>query len=116
MQLTEPWIDPTTCGMTEMLDARAFHLVFLMNSSTDKFDLVSAEELVKAHSRDTTNHTTNMFVISVEKNDIEGVSADGRVQTQAIPRTQIMVDAVFVDLDDMISKQKETFQKYFEFV
>lgn len=116
MQLAEPWIDPINCEMEDILDERAFHLVFLMNSSTDKFDLVSADELVKAHSRDTTNHTTNMLAISIEKSDVEGISADGKVQTQAIPRTQIRVDTIFVDMDDMTAKQKEAFATYFEFV
>lgn len=115
MQISEPWIDPITCEMEDILDENEFHLVFLMGDSDDKFHLVTAEELVAAHSTANSPHTTNMVAVSINKRDVNGINEDGKIQTQALPRTKIMVDSVFADLDDMVKSCKEAYQ-HFEFI
>jgi len=115
MQINEPWIDPITCEMEDILDENEFHLVFLMGGDDDKFHLVTAKELVTAHSHEKTPYTTNMVAVSIGKRDIEGINGKGELQTKALPRTKIMVDSVFADLDDMVAKCKEAYG-YFEFI
>ncbi len=116
MKPNTPWIDPTEHGLETQLHPGSFHLVYLMNSRSDEFDLVTPNEFRQSHSRQTTDHTTNMLAISIEKSDVEGIGDDGRVQTQALPRTTIQVDSVFVNLDDLAQKAKDALSEHFEFV
>ncbi len=113
MQLNEPWIDPITCEMKDILDENEFHLVYLMSEDDDTFHLVTSDELVLAHSEKPSRYTTNMVSFSIGKSEIEGISDDGKIQSSALPRIKIDVDSIFVNLDDLTEKAKSAY-KHFE--
>lgn len=116
MQIKEPWIDPIKCKMEDVLDERAFHLVYLMADGDDEFYLVTADEFVDTHSASTNSkYTTNMIAVSVEKSDVEGVTHQGKVQTKSLPRVKIAIDTVFLNTTSVAEKIKEAYG-YFEFV
>ena len=116
MKPNAPWIDPVEHGLESQLHAGSFHIVYLMNEKTDEFDLVTPDEFKLAHGQFNSKHTTNMLAISVEKSDVEGITPEGRVQTQAIPRTKIAVDSIFVSVDSLAEKAKLAVGEYFDFV
>jgi len=115
MQLNEPWIDPITCNMEDILNENEFHLVYLMGNDDDNFQLVTSEELVLAHSQTPSKYTTNMVSISIRKSDVEGINEDGKIHSSALPRIKIDVDSIFVNLDDLTEKAKSAYS-YFEFL
>lgn len=115
MQIKQPWIDPTKCKMEDVLDERAFHLVYLMANDDDNFYLVTADELVDAHNSLTPRCNTNMIAISVEKSDVEGVTQQGKVQTKSLPRVKIAIDTVFLNAASIDERIREAYG-YFEFV
>ncbi len=115
MKLNEPWIDPTTCDMDSILNKNEFHIVYLMRSDNDTFQLVTSEELVLAHSQTPSEYTTNMVPVSIGKLDVNGINQDGKIQTSALPRIKIDVDSIFVNLDDLTKKIKSVYE-YFEFI
>lgn len=115
MQLSEPWIDPITCEMEDILNENEFHLVYLMGNDDDTFHLVTSDELVLAHSQTPSRYTTNMMSISIGKSDVEGINDDGKIQSSALPRIKIDVDSIFVNLDDLTEKAKSAYN-HFEFL
>ena len=99
----------------DILNENEFHLVYLMGNDDDTFHLVTSAELVAAHSQAPSKHTTNMIAVSIGKSEVDGINHLGQIQSSALPRIKIVVDSIFVNLDDLTEKAKSAY-KHFEFL
>jgi hypothetical protein len=113
--LNDPWIDPLTCEMEDVLDERSFHLVCLMGGDDDVFHLVDTATFVAVMHGDFSKYTSNYMSLSIEKNMVERVE-DNKVYTKDIPRTKIAIDSIFVNLDDIADLRRKLSEDYFVFI